>query len=304
MREKIAWLLVVILLGAVVFLLFFKDAEPNADVLRVENRVISEQKFINELKERYGVQLVNEMIEREAINYEAKRLSVEVDEREIDSELRKFESNLAEYDRDFEEVLITEIGVTIDQLKSEIGYNLLLEKLATLDARVSEAEIEKYYNENIEFYSELAKYRISRILVEDRATANQIIGELNAGGDFAALAMEFSTDAQSARAGGDMGYLQADNFYIDPDIISIAAGLSVGDYSQVFETYEGWNIVMLTDRIEAVEYPLVDVKAEIYRELALRQVKPLNEYLQDLLNKLDIEIYEDNIKEILTIKED
>ncbi len=304
MREKIAWLLVVILLGAVVFLLFFKDAEPNADVLRVENRVISEQKFINELKERYGVQLVNEMIEREAINYEAKRLSVEVDEREIDSELRKFESNLAEYDRDFEEVLITEIGVTIDQLKSEIGYNLLLEKLATLDARVSEAEIEKYYNENIEFYSELAKYRISRILVEDRATANQIIGELNAGGDFAALAMEFSTDAQSARAAGDMGYLQADNFYIDPDIISIAAGLSVGDYSQVFETYEGWNIVMLTDRIEAVEYPLVDVKAEIYRELALRQVKPLNEYLQDLLNKLDIEIYEDNIKEILTIKED
>lgn len=304
MREKIAWLLVVILLGAVVFLLFFKDAEPNADVLRVENRVISEQKFINELKERYGVQLVNEMIEREAINYEAKRLSVEVDEREIDSELRKFESNLAEYDRDFEEVLITEIGVTIDQLKSEIGYNLLLEKLATLDARVSEAEIEKYYNENIEFYSELAKYRISRILVEDRATANQIIGALNAGGDFAALAMEFSTDAQSARAAGDMGYLQADNFYIDPDIISIAAGLSVGDYSQVFETYEGWNIVMLTDRIEAVEYPLVDVKAEIYRELALRQVKPLNEYLQDLLNKLDIEIYEDNIKEILTIKED
>lgn len=304
MREKIAWLLVVILLGAVVFLLFFKDAEPNADVLRVENRVISEQKFINELKERYGVQLVNEMIEREAINYEAKRLSVEVDEREIDSELRKFESNLAEYDRDFEEVLITEIGVTIDQLKSEIGYNLLLEKLATLDARVSEAEIEKYYNENIEFYSELAKYRISRILVEDRATANQIIGELNAGGDFATLAMEFSTDAQSARAAGDMGYLQADNFYIDPDIISIAAGLSVGDYSQVFETYEGWNIVMLTDRIEAVEYPLVDVKAEIYRELALRQVKPLNEYLQDLLNKLDIEIYEDNIKEILTIKED
>lgn len=304
MREKIAWLLVVILLGAVVFLLFFKDAEPNADVLRVENRVISEQKFINELKERYGVQLVNEMIEREAINYEAKRLSVEVDEREIDSELRKFESNLAEYDRDFEEVLITEIGVTIDQLKSEIGYNLLLEKLATLDARVSEAEIEKYYNENIEFYSELAKYRISRILVEDRATANQIIGELNAGGDFAALAMEFSTDAQSARAAGDMGYLQADNFYIDPDIISIAAGLSVGDYSKVFETYEGWNIVMLTDRIEAVEYPLVDVKAEIYRELALRQVKPLNEYLQDLLNKLDIEIYEDNIKEILTIKED
>ena len=126
MREKLLWGVIVILVVAIIFIVFIQGKSDN-DIARIEKRIINHQEFVDQLVQRYGTQLLREMIEHEAISYEANRLAIEVTDREIDKEIEKYRHNISENEIDFE------------QLREDIRYNLLLEKLATLDVRVSEA---------------------------------------------------------------------------------------------------------------------------------------------------------------------
>jgi foldase protein PrsA len=294
-RERLLWGVIAVLIIVIAILIFFNDTTSN-DIARIENKTIGEQQFVDELVKRYGSQLLYETIEREAIFYEANRLAVEVADRDVDKEIERYKHNLADDDRDLETVIFNDYGISLDQLRNDIRYNLLLEKLATLDVRVSDAEIEKYYQENQEQFNEKEKLRIRRILLKEQAEAEQASKELQEGAVFAALAMEISQDRLTASNGGNIGLVQVDSLYLDPELINMASSLDVGQVSKPFETSEGWNIIMLEERIEEKLYQLAEVKPLIFREMALKQAKPLNEYLQDLIMKLDIEIYEENIK--------
>ncbi|OEH84370.1 hypothetical protein BHU72_11255 [Desulfuribacillus stibiiarsenatis] len=289
MKVKVLWGLVVVLFIALIIALY--QQLTTTEVARIEQKVISEQEFVNELIKRHGSQLLKEMIEKEAISFEAKRLAVEVSEREVDKEIEKYRHNFMDSNKDLETLLLEEYGIVLAQLKEDIRYNLLLEKLATLDVKVTESEIEKYYQENIDQYKEPAKLHIRRILVKDRDEANRVRRDLQEGADFAALAMEVSQDRITAANGGDLGYISVDSIYVDFEIIDTALRLNVGQYSQPFYNFEGWNIILLEDITEEKLYDFAEVKPLIHRELALRQAaKPLNEYLQDLIRKLDVEI--------------
>ena len=301
-RETFLWGVIVVLLGIIVAG-FFLDGDKNLEVAKIEQHTIGQQEFVEELSRRYGTQLLHEIIEREAIQYEANRLALEVSEREIDKEIEKYRHNFSADAGDFESLFFYEYGMTLDQLREDIRYNLLLEKLATVDVRVSDAEMEKYYQENIYQFQEPEQLKIRRILLKDQAEATRVQEELAGGADFSALAMEVSEDRLTASIGGDMGYVNIDSMYIDHQILDSTLRLQVGESSQPFETYEGWNIVLLEERKEAKQHEFSEVKSLIFRELALIQAKPLNEFLQDLIAKLDIEVFEDNIAKNLRLVE-
>ena len=76
------------------------------------------------------------------------------------------------------------------------------------DSTVSDAEIKEYYDKNKEqFYQKDAK-RASHILFkpEDKEKAEKVLSEIEDGGDFAALAKEYSVDPATASKGGDLGW--------------------------------------------------------------------------------------------------
>lgn len=298
MREKLLWGVIAVLSIALIVTFFFKG-DYGKDIARIENRTISYQEFVDEMIKRYGAQLLTETIEREAVYFEANRMAVEVNDREIDKEIEKYRHNFIDDGRDFEAVLLNDYGITLEQLREDVKYNLLLEKLATIDVRISDTEMERYYEENQQFFKEPEKIRIRRILMSDLEEINKAYNELREGASFAGLAMELSQDRLTAANGGDLGYINVDSIFVDYEILDVAMRLEPGQYSQPFESYDGWNIILVEDRVEESIYEYSEVKSMIFRELALRQAKPLNEYLQDLIIKLDIEIYEQNIKKYL-----
>ncbi len=70
--------------------------------------------------------------------------------------------------------------------------------------KVTDDEIQKYYDEHLDKYSTSEQREVSHILVQgdDEAKAQAILDELNAGADFATLAKEKSEDIGSSEEGG------------------------------------------------------------------------------------------------------
>jgi peptidyl-prolyl cis-trans isomerase D len=71
----------------------------------------------------------------------------------------------------------------------------------------SDAEIQSYYDQHQDQFTQPQRNRYSVIQTKTEADAKAVLDELNKGADFA-TAKEKSTDIISARNGGDMGWLE------------------------------------------------------------------------------------------------
>ena len=87
------------------------------------------------------------------------------------------------------------------------------------------------------------KIRCSHILVKDAATANKVLGELNAGADFAALAKAHSNCPSKAN-GGDLGKFGKGQMV--GEFEKAAYALQIGDTSGLVLTKFGYHIIQRT----------------------------------------------------------
>ena len=105
------------------------------------------------------------------------------------------------------------------------------------------------------------------ILVEDEATAAELIAELDGGADFAALAAEHST-GPSGEQGGDLGWFTKDQM-VGP-FADAAFAMAPGDVSaEPVESRFGWHVIQVEDRrtaVPAFEEARADLEQELGRE--------------------------------------
>ena len=137
----------------------------------------------------------------------------------------------------------------------------LLEEL-TSDVEISDEEIQEYYDANEAQFTEEASVRASHILfnVDDKATAETVLAEIQAGGDFASLAKEYSQDTASAEDGGDLGWPTTP--YV-PEFQAAADELEVGQTSALVETTFGWHIIRVTEVRGQRVKPIEEVSEQI-----------------------------------------
>jgi peptidyl-prolyl cis-trans isomerase C len=143
-----------------------------------------------------------------------------------------------------------------------------------------EAEYERFVSE--EMGEEL---RARHILVPTREQAEELIAELNDGGDFAALAQEHSQDG-SAEAGGDLGWFEPD-MMVEP-FSEAAQALEPGNYTQEpVQTQFGWHVIRLEGRRAAEAPPLAEVSNEVRGYLQSQMVEA---WVNELRERARIEI--------------
>ncbi|MBU6954321.1 SurA N-terminal domain-containing protein [Hahella sp. HN01] len=179
-----------------------------------------------------------------------------------------------------------------------VNYIELTRDVLVSRAEVSDDEISKRYEEEKKEFHPSEQRRASHILIETSddvsdeqalAKAQEVEQKLKDGGDFAALAKEFSSDLGSANDGGDLGYAQKGAF-VKPFEEKLFS-MNVGDVSEPVKTEYGYHIIKLND-VKAVEMPsLEESKDRIVKELQEQKADSLfveiNAKLKDITYTAD-----------------
>lgn len=140
-------------------------------------------------------------------------------------------------------------------------------------ADVTDADISAYYDQHKNEFGQPERRRYSVIVLKTQADADAVATQLKSGSDFAELAKTKSTDALSAKQGGDLGWMEPETTL--PEFKS--ANLTTkGQVSGVIKSDNGFFILRLEDIKPEQVKPLTEVRASITDKL--KQEKSLDAY--------------------------
>ena len=213
-------------------------------------------------------QAVAFLVQRAEYDNRAEELKLTVTDKEIDARIEQvkkqsFGGSQAKLDKQLKEQ-----GYTKESLRADIKAQLLSEKIydaVTKDAKVTDTEIAKYYQQNKSQYSQAESRDVRHILVKTKAQANKIYDELKAGGNFAALAKKYSTDPGSKDSGGKLTIIRGQT--VAP-FDTTAFQLTTNQISKPVKTQYGYHVIQpLSDVRPPTTTPLKDAKPQIEAQL-------------------------------------
>ena len=169
-----------------------------------------------------------------------------------------------------------------------------LKKKVEEQAKVSDADLQKFYDQNKEKFRTGAEVRASHILVKDEKKAQEILAQLKGGASFEELAKKNSTDGAAAK-GGDLGWFGKGSMI--PDFEKVAFGLKEGETSGIVKTKYGFHIIKLTGKREAGIRPFSEVKDQIKAAIEPeKQQEVFKKLKEDLKKSAKYTIKEDVLK--------
>ncbi len=234
-------------------------------------------------------------------NAVAAQQSVELGLSVTDEEVQtRYDSYLEYYSGDeeaFKQELAAE-GLTIEDLKKDIRDGLLRDKIRTEVVKdltsVPEAEVATYYETNKDSYYVDPSRELRHILVKPEAsgesgptdadwadalqTAQEVRAKLVAGGDWTALAAEYSDDFSTKDNGGDLGTVLVGEQIKELEDAGFA--LELDEISQPVKTVYGYEIIQATAITVGGVKTLDEVRTQIEAQLlAEAQEEVWNQWL-------------------------
>lgn len=270
--------------------------------------------------------VINELIVRNLLDQEIEKRKIKVSENDINDELRTIIDKVGSKEK-FNEIL-KQNGISSAQFKKDLQEEVKIKKLVDTLAMVSvsDADVKKYYNENVEKFKYPDKVKASHILIsanpdelkelivsdsENKKLSEEEINvkiksELATKKEkaqklhdllkqdptqFAKIARENSDDTVSAKQGGDLGYFSAQEM-VEP-FSKAAFNQAPNTIGEIVATPYGYHIILVTDRIKAGVEPLEKVQPEIKMYLENQErVKILQNFVDNIKSQANI-IYND-----------
>lgn len=289
------------------------------DVLaRVNGEDVTKQEFeefLQSLEARAGGQvppdqrdqvyrrIVDQMIGYKLLQQEAKARNIAVSDAEVDERINELKKQFPSEDV-FMQMLI-ERKMTLDQIRadarSDMAVGKLIENEIAEKATLKPEQVQEFYDKNPDQFQQPERVRASHILItvpqgaddaaktEARTKAEQVLKDLKAGKDFAALAKEHSQDPGSAAQGGDLGFFEKDQM-VGP-FNDAAFSLQPGTISDLVETQFGFHIIKVAEKQPARTIPLSEVRPQVEQYLQNRNREEQTEaFVKELRTKGKVEI--------------
>ena len=161
----------------------------------------------------------------------------------------------------------------------------LVKDLRAKDLNITQEEIQAAYDANKAYYDNPIELKVAHILTLNKSDAEQVLADLNSGGDFPAIAKEKSIDQSSAANGGELNWFSKGDMVKDFENAAFSLK-NKGDFSPIISTPFGYHIIKLIDsrKIDPITFDAVQTK------------------LRRILEKEKFDLWYDSIKKGKSIK--
>ena len=171
-----------------------------------------------------------------------------------------------------------EIMAKVEDFKRAMVIEALLEEVLKGKGEVSESEIQKYYKENADRFTEPREIKIRHIVVNSEPVLKEVLTKLARGESFEKLASTYNVD-KSREDGGDLGYIRRGQ--LAPSFAQFEeAAFSLrkkGEISELVKTPFGYHLIQLEERRGTALRPFDQVKEKI--NFFLQEKKRQDAYL-------------------------
>jgi peptidyl-prolyl cis-trans isomerase C len=166
--------------------------------------------------------------------------------------------------------------------------SLVLKKEVEEKAKITEEEVNAFFEKNEAKFRIGTELKASHILVETEEIAKDILDKINNGENFAKLAKAHSKDKGSAEKGGDLGFFGRGKMV--PEFERAAMSLKIGELSGPVKTRFGFHVIKLTAIKEGDPANFEQSKVSIQKQLISTKRKQLfDSYIETLKNSGNIE---------------
>lgn len=162
--------------------------------------------------------------------------------------------------------------------------------------KISQKQIEKYYDENKEKFEILSQYKLRHIIVENETLAQEILKELNSTDTnniektFVKLVKKHSLDNETIKNGGDMGWHFLEDF--SKEYIYAISSLKKDDFA-ILKNNFGWHIVWYEDAKPKRQASLQEakdgikalLKEQIFNQQYIQKAKELKQKAKIAISK-------------------
>ncbi|MCU5221756.1 peptidylprolyl isomerase PrsA [Bacillus tropicus] len=253
----------------------------SATVATATDSTITKSDFEKQLKDRYGKDMLYEMMAQDVITKKYK-----VSEDDVDKEVQKAKS---QYGDQFKNILKNNGLKDEADFKNQIKFKLAMNE--AIKNSVTEKDVKDHYKPEI---------KASHILVSDENEAKEIKKKLDAGASFEELAKQESQDLLSKEKGGDLGYFHSGA--MTPEFETAAYKLKIGQISDPVQSPNGYHIIKLTGKKDLQPYD--EVKDSIRKNLEAERIADptfRHKLLQKELKKANIKINDSELEDTFTI---
>jgi foldase protein PrsA len=220
------------------------------------------------------------LVQQEELAQEAKKLGVNVTQKDIDKQVEQIKKTYYQGSEKKFLAALKKDDLTLAELEQyELRPNLLNQQIqnkVTSNVKVSDADAQKYYNQNKASFTTPETREIRHILVNSKSLAETIETKLKNGASFAALAKQYSKDTGSAAHGGKLcvahgGTSGACSQTVAPFDKS-AFSLKTNQVSQPVKSVYGWHVIQALGPIKpAHTQTFSEVKSQIEANLTSQQ---------------------------------
>jgi len=167
----------------------------------------------------------------------------------------------------------------------------------TAQTTITDADLKAFYDKNKDRYVAPEQRHARHILIQTSKTlddaaarkrAEEVLAKVKAGGDFAALAKQYSNDAGSAAEGGDLGWSTREGM-VAPEVANVVFGMNVNDVGGPVKTQFGYHILRLdgiqAGKVKTLEEARAEIEPQLKHDRAIDRFGDAQEQIQQKMEQ-------------------
>ncbi|WP_444685062.1 peptidylprolyl isomerase [Alkalicoccus luteus] len=262
------------------------EEEPAA-VAEVNGELIDEQTFHEALREQYGENVLQVLIQEKVFEKEAEELGIT--EEEVQAEISYLMDTMGiEEEEEFYTMMEMQGVQSESELRKRVLQHLVMQEMTGHDGEFSEEDLREEYDRGAELTAR-------HILTGDRETAEEVLDQLEEGESFADLAESYSQDPGSSSEGGELGTFGRGT--MTPPFEAAAFLLEDGEYSEPVQSQFGYHVIEVTDRTPFDE-PFEEVQDQLQQSLSDRYQYQVNRIQESMMDEADVTILDEDFQSI------